>query len=222
MDIEQAAPKSGAAWRGALTLGLIALLVTALLAGVNQLTRQRIERQQRQAARVQLEQLLPSAQHDNVLQEDSYTFRDIAWFPSGQGITVYRARKNSTPVAAIFRLAATDGYNGDINLLIGITFEGSVTGVRVISHQETPGLGDPIESGTSDWITKFSNRSLHDPELAGWALKRDGGEFDQFTGASITPRAVVRAVRTTLEYFAANRDLVFAQPADSLQNEVTR
>ena len=218
MDAKQDLPEPGSAWRNALTLGLVAVMGTGLLAGVNQLTRQRVENQERRAALVQLGQLLPSSRYDNALQEDSYSFRDAIWFPSGQTITVYRARLGSEPVAAIFRLAATDGYNGDINLLIGINLDGSLTGVRVLSHKETPGLGDPIETAKSNWILTFSGRSLTNPAKDGWAVKSDGGQFDQFTGATITPRAVVKAVRITLEYFAANNDLVFAHPAAGLQN----
>jgi electron transport complex protein RnfG len=217
MEANQDLPKPGPAWRNALTLGLAAMMGAGLLAGVNQLTRQRIENQERRAALVQLGQLLPPGRYDNALQEDSYSFRDTAWFPSGQTITVYRARMGAEPAAAIFRLAATDGYNGDINLLIGINLDGSLTGVRVLSHKETPGLGDPIETSRSNWILQFSGRSLSNPGKNGWAVKIDGGEFDQFTGATITPRAVVKAVRMTLEYFAANKNLVFAQPADSLE-----
>jgi len=222
MDTKQDLPKPSSAWRNALTLGLVAMVGTGLLAGVNQLTRQRVESQERHAALVQLGQLLPSSRYDNALQDDSYSFRDTVWFPSGQAITVYRARMGSEPIAAIFRLAATDGYNGDINLLIGINLDGSLTGVRVLSHKETPGLGDPIETAKSNWILTFSGRSLSNPEKDGWAVKIDGGEFDQFTGATITPRAVVKAVRMTLEYFAANKDLVFAQPADSLETASPR
>jgi len=217
MDAKQDLPGPGTLWRGALTLGLVAMLGTGLLAGVNHLTRQRIENQERRAALVKLGQLLPFGRYDNALQEDSYSFRDSAWFGSGQAITVYRARMDSEPIAAIFRLAATDGYNGDINLLIGINLDGSLTGVRVLSHKETPGLGDPIETARSNWILKFSGRSLSNPGKDGWAVKSDGGEFDQFTGATITPRAVVKAVRMTLEYFAANKDLIFAHPADGLE-----
>lgn len=106
-------------------------------------------------------------------------------------------------------VTAPDGYNGDIRLLIGINAAGSILGVRVISHRETPGLGDPIEAEKSDWIHGFKQKSLKTPQSSGWAVKKDGGEFDQFTGATISPRAVVRAVHTTLLYFKANKQALF-------------
>lgn len=200
-----------------MTLGLAAAICAGLLAGVNHVTRVRVEGQQRRAATDLLAQVVSPQRYDNMLQDDSYRFRDAQWFPSGQTITVYRARLGSEPVAAIFRLAATDGYNGDINLLVGINHEGSLAGVRVLSHKETPGLGDFIETAKSDWILAFSGRSLLDPERDRWGVKSEGGEFDQFSGATITPRAVVQAVRITLEYYAANVDEVFAHPADTAE-----
>ncbi len=201
-------------WRSALALGLIAILGTALLAVVNQLTRDRIDAQERRAVLKQLEQLVPAPRYDNALHDDVYTFADSRWFPGDQLVTVYRARWQGQPVAAVFRLLARDGYNGDIRLLVGVNANGTLAGVRVISHKETPGLGDAIEISRSNWILDFDGRSLDKPQLRGWAVKRDGGVFDQFTGATITPRAVVNAVRRTLEYYAVHGDTVFSQPAE--------
>jgi electron transport complex protein RnfG len=109
-------------------------------------------------------------------------------------------------------VTAPDGYNGDIRLLAGIDAGGTVLGVRVVSHRETPGLGDPIEVDKSDWILGFANKSLRNPETGGWAVKRDGGQFDQFTGATISPRAVVRTIHNTLLYFETNRQMLFETP----------
>ena len=218
MAIDGTTTGSNGAWRSALALGLVAVIGTALLAGVHQITRQRIQEQERRAVLKQLGELIPPERYDNALYDDHYSFTDKTWFPSGQAVTVYRARKQTEPVAVVLRLAATDGYNGNIQLLVGIDADGILGGVRVTAHKETPGLGDGIEISKSDWMLGFSGRSLRHPELSGWAVKRDGGVFDQFTGATITPRAVVKAVRMALLFYAANKDQLFAQPSDALDN----
>jgi electron transport complex protein RnfG len=215
MASEQKPEGTNSPWRSALALGLVAVIGTSLLAGVNQLTKQRIRDQERRAALRQLGELIAPERYDNAFYDDHYSFADGAWFPGGQTVTVYRARKNTEPVAAVLRLAAADGYNGKIHLLVGINADGSLTGVRVTSHKETPGLGDAIESGKSDWILGFSGLSLRHPEPSAWAVKRDGGQFDQFTGATITPRAVVKAVRMALEFYLANKRKVFETAAEA-------
>ncbi|HEX6928013.1 MAG TPA: RnfABCDGE type electron transport complex subunit G, partial [Gammaproteobacteria bacterium] len=126
-------------------------------------------------------------------------------------VTVYRAYKDGEPVAALFTSVAPDGYSGPIYLLVGIHADGRIAGVRVLGHKETPGLGDPIEIERSDWITGFDGRSLGDPPPQQWDVERYGGVFDQFTGATITPRAVVRAVRNTLLYFERHREEIFQE-----------
>jgi electron transport complex protein RnfG len=214
MANETKAENRQSVWRSALALGLVAVLGTALLAGVNQATRQRIEDQQRRAVIKQLSQVVNPELFDNAIYDDHYTFSDTDWFPSGQSITVYRARKNSQAAAAVFRLAARDGYNGDIHLLIGIYADGSISGVRVISHKETPGLGDAIETGKSDWVLAFNGRRLKQDSESTWAVRKDGGQFDQFTGATITPRAVVKAVRLALAFYKDNPQVVFSHAAD--------
>lgn len=122
--------------------------------------------------------------------------------------TIYTATKNKQPTAAIISAHATDGYAGDIDLLVGILIDGSIAGVRVTQHQETPGLGDDIELRKSNWILDFDGTSLSAPTQ--WAVKRDGGSFDQFTGATITPRAVVSAVKQTLEFFNQHQAEIFS------------
>jgi len=194
-------------------LGVIALLATALLAGVNQLTHDRISAQEKRRVLQQLNEILPADAYNNELIEDVTEIRDPVVFRDSTPVTVYRARMNNQPVAIMMMVTAPDGYNGDIRLLIGINTTGTLLGVRVISHRETPGLGDPIEAQQSDWIFGFAQKSLHDPQDSGWAVKRDGGVFDQFTGATISPRAVVRAVHAALLYFQANQQALFDQPA---------
>jgi electron transport complex protein RnfG len=208
--------EAGGAWRSALALGLVAALGTSLLAGIHHLTREKIASQERRAVLDQLGQLVAANRYDNALHDDHFSFSDNHWFPGGQAVTVYRARLRGEPVAMVMKLVAPDGYNGDIQLLVGINADGSLCGVRVTSHKETPGLGDDLEISRSNWILGFAGRSLGNPGPAGWAVRKDGGQFDQFTGATITPRAVVKAVYGALSYYAENRQSLFDHPADPI------
>lgn len=206
-------PQADQPWRSALALGLVVIIGTALLATVSSLTRERIFAQEQRVVLEQLQQIISEDQYDNALQSDIYLLKDENAFPNGQTVTVYRARKQGQPVAVILRFAAMDGYNGRINLLAGINNSGQLTGVRVTSHMETPGLGDGIEVERSDWILAFKGLSLQQPAIEQWAVRRDGGKFDQMTGATITPRAVVNAVKRALQYFAAHQKEMFEMPA---------
>jgi electron transport complex protein RnfG len=199
--------------RSGVLLGLIAVLGTALLAGVNALTHERIVEQEKLRVLQQFNALVPTTSYDNDLLTDRTDIRDEAFFRHPAPIAVYRARMDDKPVAVLMTVTAPDGYNGDIRLLIAIDTTGKVLGVRVVSHRETPGLGDPIEIERSDWILGFTHKSLRTPQETGWAVKRDGGEFDQFTGATISPRAVVKAVHSTLLYFEANQKSLFETAA---------
>lgn len=196
--------------RSGLLLGLIALLGTGLLAGVNELTHERILEQEKLRVLRELNEIVPVDSYDNDLLADRTEIEDPAFFHHPDPVTVYRARMDGRAVAVLMIVTAPNGYNGDIRLIVGIDAGGTVLGVRVVAHRETPGLGDPIETGKSDWVLGFAGKSLRNPESAGWAVKRDGGEFDQFTGATITPRAVVGAVHKALLYFAANRQSLFS------------
>jgi electron transport complex protein RnfG len=207
-------PAAASFGKSALALGLVAVIGTTLLSGVRHLTADRIAEQERRVVLEQLGQIIPPERYDNALQDDWFAFSDEAWFPRGQQVVAYRARLEGQPVAVILRFAAVDGYSGPIGLLAGIEADGRLAGVRVTSHRETPGLGDGIEIEKSDWITAFDGKSLDAPSAAGWAVRRDGGDFDQFTGATITPRAVVEAVRAALEYHQRNRDALYGAPAD--------
>jgi electron transport complex protein RnfG len=127
----------------------------------------------------------------------------------------YRVRQNGTVIGVILPATARDGYSGDIRALVGIRRDGTVAGVRVVAHRETPGLGDKVDIRKSDWVIDFNRRSLADPNLAGWNVKKDGGVFDQFTGATVTPRAVILATRRALEYANLNTATLFETEADS-------
>ena len=200
--------------RSALSLGLLALMGTALLTWVHEVTEPKIEEQKRKQLLLQLQQVVPAQGFDNAMHQDFITVRDELAFPGGQEVRVYRARLGGQPAAVVMRLRANDGYHGRIDLLVGIYTQGQISGVRVLSHSETPGLGDAIEIERSNWIRSFDGRTLNDPTDAGWAVKRDGGEFDQFTGATITPRAVVAAVHRALQYFDAQSQTLFSNPSE--------
>lgn len=207
--------------RSSFLLGVIALLGTALLAGVNELTHERIVEQEKRRVLRQLNEIVPTALFNNDLLEDMIEIKNESVFRHPAPVLVYRARMDDQPVAVMMIVTAPDGYNGDIRLLTGIGADGTILGVRVVSHRETPGLGDPIEIEKSDWILGFTNMSLRHPETSGWAVKKDGGQFDQFTGATISPRAVVRAIHNTLLYFKANQSLLFDTPAKTVNQHGT-
>jgi electron transport complex protein RnfG len=157
-----------------------------------------------------INQVLPPGSSDNDLIHDTIEIAPNALLGNRVPITAYRARLNRKPVAAVLESIAPDGYAGKITLLIAIMANGEISGVRVISHNETPGLGDYIDIAKSKWIRIFDHASLDSVPDAAWHVKKDGGRFDYMTGATITPRAVVKAVHKALEYFSRNRALLFS------------
>ena len=200
-------------------LGGFAVLGTGLVALTERNTRERIAANERAFTLRSLNEIVPPDQRDNDLFTDIIQVSDPELLGTPEPVTVYRARKDGQPVAAILRVVAPKGYSGPIKLLVGVRNDGTVAGVRVVSHRETPGLGDGIEAQRSDWILGFSGRSLGDPPEAAWTVRRDGGAFDQFTGATITPRAVTRAVRDALIYFRTHREALFAGGAGENHQE---
>ena len=162
----------------------------------------------------QLNNIIPAQAYDNDLLLDSIIIKPTPWLGTSEDTLAYRARKNGKDIAVVFSCVAPNGYNGPIHLLVGVNEDGRLAGVRVVKHRETPGLGDAVSVTHSDWILGFENKSLTDPTDKGWRVKRDGGIFDQFTGATITPRAVVKAVHEALLYFSQNKTVLFANVAD--------
>lgn len=159
----------------------------------------------------QLNTIIPADAYNNDLLHDTLTIKPQALLGTDEDTLVYRARNNDKNVAVVFSSIAPNGYNGPINLLVGVYADGRIAGVRVVKHRETPGLGDAVSVTHSNWILGFDNRSLTDPMVKQWKVKRDGGIFDQFTGATITPRAVVKAVHNALLYFENNQVLLFSK-----------
>ncbi|MCK9388217.1 MAG: electron transport complex subunit RsxG [Sulfuritalea sp.] len=147
-----------------------------------------------------LSQVIPAAIHDNNPVTDTLLMKD----GRDKEITVYRARKDGRVTGVAYEIYGT-GYAGEIRLMLGVAADGKLLGVRVLAHKETPGLGDKIEVKKGDWILRFSGLSFEDPPPERWKVKKDGGQFDQFAGATITPRGVLGAIRSGLEFFAANK-----------------
>lgn len=195
---------------GAAILGLFAVLGTGMVSFTYQVTKSQIKENERLAVLKNLHVLIAPEEHDNPIESDTIEVTDPS-LGSPNPIKVYRARKAKLPVAAIINSIAPDGYGGNIYLLVAIRYDGVLAGVRVVGHRETPGLGDGIEAERTDWVLGFNDRSLTNPTDSGWGVKKDGGEFDQFTGATITPRVVVAAVYKTLKYYSQNREMIFSQ-----------
>ena len=197
----------------ALILTGFAVVGTGLVAVTHTATKDIIAEARRKALEANLNQLVPTDRYDNRITEDSIEVIAPEWLGTDQPVTVYRARKNGQPVALFATPYAPDGYSGPIHLLIGVYADGTLAGARVLAHKETPGLGDGIEERRSPWILAFTGKSLGNPEPERWKVKKDGGAFDQFTGATITPRAVVKATRKFLEYVQTHQAQLFAPGA---------
>lgn len=161
----------------------------------------------------QLNNIIPADEYNNDLLIDTITLKSSQLLGTDEPSLAYRARKDGQDIAVVISSVAPNGYNGPIQMLVGIYNDGRLAGVRVVKHRETPGLGDAVSTTHSDWILGFNNKSLSNPESKYWKVKRDGGTFDQFTGATITPRAVVKAIHNALLYFSKNQTMLFSQPS---------
>ena len=199
--------------KSGLTLAAIAAICTAAVAATYQLTRDRIAANEQAFLEQSLQPALSGVEFDGGLTDSKLVLPAPHGLPGNDDAIVYRVYAEGAPAAALFAVTARDGYSGPIRILVGIREDGTVTGVRILEHRETPGLGDKIESSQSNWVFQFDGRSIGDPGIDDWAIQRDGGHFDQLTGASVTPRAVTGAIRETLLYFGANRDEIFSAPA---------
>ena len=192
-----------------LTLAVIAAICTALVALTFQATRERIAANEKALLEQSLQPALAGTFYDSGVSESRLVLPSPHGLPGNEPAVVYRVFAAGEPVAALFAVTARDGFSGPIRILVGIDVDGTVTGVRILRHRETPGLGDKIESARSDWVFQFDGRSMGDPVATGWAIEVDGGEFDQLTGASVTPRAIIKAIRDTLNYFETHQDAIF-------------
>ncbi len=198
--------------RNSVLLAIFAAITTVLIVGTYLLTKERIALEKRRAEEKALLEIVPREVHDNSMLDDT-----LAVGPEAAGLAleeerqIHFARRGGHITTAIIPVVAPDGYTGPIELIVGVNADGTVAGVRALSHRETPGLGDRIDMKKSDWMLEFNGRSLDNPGLSGWAVKKDRGVFDQFTGATITPRAVVAATLRALQYADANRGRLFGE-----------
>jgi electron transport complex protein RnfG len=201
--------------KNSLVLGHFAVATVGLVALVQQATASRIATSEREAQVRALTEILPSDSYDNHLLDNPIQVHDPILLGNKRPQPAYIALKDGQPSAVILRVTAPDGYSGAIQLLVGIRADGRLAGVRALNHKETPGLGDKIELVKSQWIRSFEGKSLNAPNEDGWAVKKDRGSFDQFAGATITPRAVVKATHKALQYFDAHKKELFAAQVKS-------
>ena len=186
--------------RQGITLASFALVTAVVLTLTQLTTKGRIERNEKKHHEMMLSEVLSGRWYNyqvtdkpvKLFDKHNDTIRDC-----------FLVTQGDKPVAVIISAIAPDGYSGDIKMLVGVSREGDITGVRITAHSETPGLGDAIEIKKSEWVTAFNGTSLHTPAESKWTVRKHGGEFDQFTGATITPASVINEVRNTLIFFDA-------------------
>ena len=200
-------------WRGGAILGILAAVSTALVANTYHYARPLIKANEQAYLEKSLKPVLGGIKYEDELTKSLLDLPVPHGLPGSEPAQIYRIYADGNPAAALFIVSARDGFAGPIKLLIGVRIDGTITSVRVLKHKETPGLGDMIESARSDWLLQFDATSLSAPGRESWLIKRDGGEFDQLTGASITPRAIIKAIRETLLYFESNSGSIFSTRA---------
>ncbi|WP_217525520.1 electron transport complex subunit RsxG [Vibrio metschnikovii] len=197
--------------KNGLILAIFACASTGVVALTQYLTASQIKAQETAQLLSILNQVIPPEWHDNQLSA-ACTLVSDPLLGSSQAMPVYLATLNGEHTALAIEAIAPDGYSGAIKIIVGIDQQGNILGTRVLSHQETPGLGDKIDLRISDWILSFTGRQVNDDNQRQWQVRKDGGQFDQFTGATITPRAVVKAVKQTVEYVNLHREQIVNQP----------
>ncbi|MCK8081762.1 electron transport complex subunit RsxG [Vibrio sp. 1CM24A] len=197
--------------KNGLVLAIFACASTGLVAVTHYLTKDQIKQQEQAQLLSVLNQVIPHDLHDNELFS-SCTLVQAEALGTEQAMPAYIAKINGEPSAIAIEAIAPDGYNGAIKVIVGMKIDGTILGTRVLSHQETPGLGDKIDLRVSDWILSFAGKQVTDSNLDRWKVRKDGGDFDQFTGATITPRAVVKSVKQAVQYVNQNNQALLAQP----------
>ncbi|MBE8575097.1 electron transport complex subunit RsxG [Vibrio sp. OPT18] len=197
--------------KNGLVLAIFACASTGLVAVTHYLTKDQIKQQEQAQLLSVLNQVIPHDLHDNELFS-SCTLVQTEELGTEQAMPAYIAKINGEPSAIAIEAIAPDGYNGAIKVIVGMKIDGTILGTRVLSHQETPGLGDKIDLRVSDWVLSFAGKQVTDSNLDRWKVRKDGGDFDQFTGATITPRAVVKSVKQAVQYVNQNNQALLAQP----------
>jgi electron transport complex protein RnfG len=210
--------------RTALILLVFTLVFTALMAWVYQLTKPMLDASALDAKRRMVAEVLPADAYDNDLLADSIALPALPELNLAEPTTLYRARKNGQPTALVFEAAASDGYSGEIRLILAVRADGRLASVRVTAHKETPGLGDYIDpkkdkNKSSPWIAQFDNRNFSDTPREKWRVKKDGGVFDQHVGATISARAVTKATARGLAWALDRADALYALPTGTAYEE---
>ncbi|WP_047045121.1 electron transport complex subunit RsxG [Vibrio mexicanus] len=204
--------------KNGLTLAIFACASTGVVAVTHYLTQDKIHQQEQAQLLSVLNQVIAPDQHDNELYQ-ACTLVSDPMLGTNENMPVYLATLNGEPNGLAIEAIAPDGYNGRIKLIVGMDNQGVVTGTRILAHQETPGLGDKIDLRVSNWITSFTGKTVTEDNQDSWAVRKDGGQFDQFTGATITPRAVVKAVKNAVMFVEDNRDTIWSQPLNCGGNQ---
>ena len=195
--------------KAGLSLAFFALISVMFVAVTNHLTKNKIIENQAMLLTLALNEVVPSNRYDNNLANSKIILKseDTGFV---KDTPVYLATLNGAPITAIFEVTTLKGYSGAMTMLIGINAnDQTLSGVRIVKHKETPGLGDKMETRKTNWVLAFNGKSLNNPDMIAWQVKKDGGEFDQFTGATITPRAIVNAIKSTLIFAQNNMDKIY-------------
>lgn len=201
--------------RAALALAGLAVVLTVALAAFAHITHERVARNRQAWLLQRLDALIAPESHDNDLFKDHVRLVAPDLLETDIPAEVFRVRKSGQPVAVAIRSVVPDGYRGPIEVLTAIRYDGTLIGVQVLHHNETPGLGDAFETRNPEWLQRFEGLSLNKPPQQRWTVRKEGGDFDAFTGATTTPRAIVKGVRRALEFYAARRDQLFELPSGS-------
>ncbi len=198
--------------KNGLILAIFAAVCVGLIAVTYYITRDTIAGEMEAALARTLNQLVEQSEYNNDVYHDCTLMADTGDLGSNRPLKAYRMRQDGEPVAVVMESIAPNGYSGKIAMVVGIYADGTIAGVRVTDHKETPGLGDKVDAKKSDWILKFEGKSLSNPNIQEWTVSKDGGQFDAFTGATITPRAVIQQVAKTLVFFENNKQQLFEGP----------
>ena len=205
-------PGARSPWQNAALFSLLVALIVGILGSLYELNRERLARNAEAWLARRIAAVLPQGSFDNDPLRDRIFVTSADLLGTSQPVPVYRARLNGQPSAVVLLPSAPDGYGGPIRLLVAIDSTGEIIAVQVLEHSETTGLGDAFAVAGATWLDGFSGRSLTVSEAGpqGWKVRKDGGDFDQFTGATVTPRAIVKAVQRSLEYYMAHRDTLYS------------
>ncbi len=211
-----------ASFHTALNLLFFAVIGTAMLALTYHLTHDTIAKSEENEKLKLVSQIVPAASYDNDIIKDTAPLAADALLGTQTDTMIYHGRLQGESSIVVLQIIAPDGYSGRIDMIVAVHRDGRLGGVRVVTHKETPGLGDYIDIAKSNWITAFNDLSLAARKESDWKVRKDGGQFDHVAGATVTPRAIVKAVHKALQYVELHRDTLFAAKANTPQAKETK